>query len=368
MNLRKRKLPEQDGHNKRPKQEQVPVDIPLPIEKLRWKEIPTPRSFPAQEGPGGFIYKDMIHFLVGRTEFGVGADAGYKDIFIYDIKLDVWSAETQTGQVPNSRFQQSLTLIGNELISIGGTNQKSYYHDVCCLNLETYEWKVCGLTGDKINSNRCKHAVGVLGKHIYLAGGEQFEKTVKLRDCFRLDCTNSDKLKVTALASMPVSLFAIRGFCTPKDFYVFGGINAGQFQHVLKYNIAKDEWQSCEFMPFGFRCSFGLVYSPFQNVAWLFGGYNSQLKKYYNDLWKYEPEYDRWEEIQYETDENVPIQCAYGLTMLNRESVLYQVGGFNGQDYNKKLTCLKIADPIILQVRDPWAKLAKWDDSHFHFE
>lgn len=312
-----------------------------------------------REGPSAVTFHKFIYIFGGNDPFK-----------IYDKKLHRFDTETlqwDTYQLKGNvlgRKCHSAVMYDKEIILLGGISEKSgqYIDEVATINIETLEYTPVDLTGEKFDIQRSKHAFGLAGNKMYILGGEKDQKKKYFDDFYEID-VSSKPYVVKSLPNMPKLLFSIRCIINSKSLIIFGGVNKAQ-KNVYEYKFDESIWVSRKVLPFGFRCSYSCQLLN-EDVGLFYGGYNSNMKKYFNSIYQYDIPLDKWTQIL-----NVgvaPIESAYSsATMVG--NTFFVLGGYSGdQNYANDIFWMSFPPKINNQLFVLSQKYKIFDDISFSF-
>lgn len=240
-----------------------------------------------------------------------------------------WQLLEQTGAVPTAGYLHTLTALDGNLHLIGGSDSATVYPQHARYIPATGEWAT-----SKILATRWTHSANAINRDLYVIGGRATNTVASATD--KVYRYNLDADAWVGVTPLPTTLF---GHCSAVagDFiYVYGGATAsnavqnalyrydlhtdrwevmeagsvkgtyhrmvshGNFLYLLtvndglwRYSIQTNSWLQVTVPPYGSRM--GCSFVSRGNYLWIWGGRVGSV--YANDLWRYDPTTDQWEEI-----------------------------------------------------------------------
>ena len=150
------------------------------------------------------------------------------DAFEFDSSKNAWSKMKQTGDVPKSRDDHSMSQIDDKsFVIFGGFVEGSRVNEcfVCTKNGHTLEWKQIGANSPTAPCIRASHSSVVYQGKVYIFGGQD-DDNCKLSDLWELDLAT----EVYCQIELPADSFKPQGRSGHSaniwnnQMFIFGGI------------------------------------------------------------------------------------------------------------------------------------------------
>ncbi|XP_055371526.1 kelch domain-containing protein 3 [Condylostylus longicornis] len=212
-------------------------------EPLKYPHVPFQRY-----GHTVVAYKDKIYLWGGRND-----DTSCNILYAFDTKTLTWSTPKVKGVIPGSRDGHSACVINDCMYIFGGFEEDldQFSCDVHCLNFDTMEWKFI-YTKDQPPSFRDFHSAAGMNNRMYIFGGRG-DKHSPYHSQEEIYCPEIVYLDLTT-----------KRWCRPSTT---GKVPVGRRSHsMFTYN----------------------------NLIYVFGGYNGILDQHFNDLYSFDPKTNRW--------------------------------------------------------------------------
>lgn len=309
---------------------------------LRWFQVPNKRNehggpltypeVPFQRyGHTSVAYKSKVYMWGGRND-----EAGCNILFCFDTQTLRWSKPEVTGSVPGIRDGHSACITGHYMYVFGGFEEEinQFSCEVHCLNLETMEWRFIETTGQP-PSYRDFHTATILNNRMYIFGGRGDRHSP---------------------------------YHSQEEIYC---------PQIVYLDLVTRRWMTPNTtgtVPVGRRSHSAFVYN---DLLYIFGGYNGILDQHFNDLYCFDPTALRWSLIKTRGVTPRPRRRQVCLVIGSR---LYLFGGTR-YDSNKKCPFIRhsinfiilirfvfllfcVHSPYEIETRIPNQPLMDYDDTH----
>jgi N-acetylneuraminic acid mutarotase len=234
-----------------------PIDVhQLNTNTLQWtlvkyQEDPISDTVPFQRyGHTVVSYNGIIVLWGGRNDEGA-----CNLIYMFDAHSKKWYQPDVHGLKPASRDGHSATIAGNCMYIFGGFEDATerFSQDMHCLNLLTMTWSQV-LTQGVIPKWRDFHSASCIGENIYIFGGRSDQEGP---------------------------------FHTRQEEYD---------NQLVFFNVKTSTWHHSNAVnpPTGRRSHSSFVY---ENLLYIFGGYNGVTDAHYDDIHRYEPITNTWSKL-----------------------------------------------------------------------
>ena len=227
--------------------------------------------------------------------FGEGSSALLSDIWQYDPQTNTWEELTSGGaSIPTARKSHSATSIGDDIYVCGGLDSNGS-------GLSDF-WKYNTTTG--IWSQVAEHPGACAGHgafyhngSLYAFGGYEPEYFSYRNDIWCYSSVTNSWDYVNAGGTLPSERAFFAATQDPAgSFFVFGGQDNSEtiaLSDNYKFDVNTSTWTQIADGPA--RTKAAAVYCDDTSI-YLFGGLN-ELGDATNELWKYNPSADTWEEV-----------------------------------------------------------------------
>ena len=247
---------------------------------------------PARQGHAAVVYNDKMYVFFGQGESG-----DLSDIWTYDFSTKTWEQQTYE---PPARVNHTATVVNNDILIFGGrtSDNSQTFGDAWSYDPTTGNWEQkASIFGGK---ERYGHSAIPCDNMLYVYGGAK-------------DGVYYDDMWVYLVTGDFWSSFTPQGDPPParkypatayKDYswWIFGG-EGSYLKDTWEFDISTNAWTQKSDGPVRSQAAAASVYlsknnyfSKGQDVVYLFGGLDSDGNQT-NDLWKYDPSTDAWEEI-----------------------------------------------------------------------
>jgi len=353
--------------------------------------------------------KDEL-ILFGGEFFDGRTTHVYNDLFLYDIKKQVWKrVHTPQPPAPRSSHQAvTVSMRDGELWLFGGeytsASQSQFYHynDLYVLHLSTLRWEKQTSTTNG-PSGRSGHRMTAAKRQLFLFGGFQdYITTFRYFNdlySFCLDSFQWSQIKPLGQIPTPRSAAPIVPAQDGSSLFIIGGYSKQSedkgIVHTDVYTLTQDEtnWQCRQVKVSGAkpdqRC--GSSFQCYLNTCVLFGGvvdYDADgigttasafLKRkdgeatrmrstFYNDLHRFDLHKLKWFPIEVKSADETGPSSRMNSAMVIKQGILYLYGGLRELDEKKQYT-LGDFYSLNLNKLDGWTCLApdiKQADVHIY--
>lgn len=216
---------------------------------------------------------------------------------------DLWEIH-----VPYQRYGHTAVAFGDKIYLWGGRNDLAACNVLYCFDTATMEWTAPKVSG-VIPGARDGHSACVIGHHMYTFGGfeeiiERFSQDVHALDLHTMKWTYiitrgnppsfRDFHSATALCENRMYIFGGRGdemgpFHSQRDVYS---------NEIAYLDTSTNMWHWPETknnIPHGRRSHSAFVYREY---LYIFGGFNALLNLHFNDIYRFSPITNDWEEVK----------------------------------------------------------------------
>uniref|UniRef100_A0AC35U208 Kelch motif family protein n=1 Tax=Rhabditophanes sp. KR3021 TaxID=114890 RepID=A0AC35U208_9BILA len=198
-------------------------------------------------------YKDKIYLWGGRNDVMLSSDVLHE----YDPANNEWKVIRVSGRCPPARDGHTAVVWDDKMVVFGGFEElhQLFSQDVFIFDFKTCVWSELQITNGSKPTHRDFHTSVILGDEMFVWGGR------------------SDAMGL---------------FHSGKDLY---------FNNVHILNLRTAEWTvvySGRNGPSGRRSHSAFSYN---NIMYIFGGFNSEYNIHYNDIHAYDPVLMTWKEI-----------------------------------------------------------------------
>lgn len=322
--------------------------------------------------------KDEL-ILFGGEFFDGRTTHVYNDLFVYDIKKQVWKrVHTPQPPAPRSSHQAvTVPMRDGELWLFGGeytsASQSQFYHynDLYVLHLSTLRWEKQTSTTNG-PSGRSGHRMTAAKRQLFLFGGFQdYITTFRYFNdlySFCLDTFQWSQIKPLGQVPTPRSAAPIVTSQDGASLFILGGYSKQSDEkgtvHTDVYALTQDEtnWQCRQVKISGAkpdqRCGSSL--HCYLNTCVLFGGvadYDADgigttasafLKKkeadarmrstFYNDLHRFDLHKLKWYPIEVKSADETGPSSRMNAAMVIKQGILYLYGGLRELDEKKQVS------------------------------
>ncbi|KAH3766096.1 host cell factor [Pelomyxa schiedti] len=137
-----------------------------------WTEWATKGTKPHPRGSHTACVFGHKMFIFGGMAGQEDASTVFSDLHVLNLRTQKWSQPTVTGKSPDARNSHAATIVGNNMVVIGGCNTASkYYNDVWFLDLGTFRWNQAGISNPEAFEPRMGLTIACLDFKIYVYGG-----------------------------------------------------------------------------------------------------------------------------------------------------------------------------------------------------
>lgn len=201
-------------------------------------------------------------------------------LYCFDPKTLNWSRPLVTGAIPGSRDGHSACVIDNCMYIFGGFVEEinEFSCDVHALNFDTMEWRYIQTFGVP-PSFRDFHTAEHLHGRMYIFGGRgdkhspyHSQEEMYCPEIVYLDLKTKVWHRPSTTGKIPVGR---RSHSMCKFFYEC-------FFFLLFNRISNKNFP------------FNLFVVIFNNLIYVFGGYNGLLDQHFNDLYTFDPKVNQW--------------------------------------------------------------------------
>ncbi|KAK3863462.1 hypothetical protein Pcinc_030769 [Petrolisthes cinctipes] len=233
------------------------------------------------------------------------------DVHVLNTVTYRWKAiETQQSRnvVPFQRYGHTAVAFGHLVYVWGGRNDNTACNILYCFDTNTHRWSVPKVDGS-IPEARDGHSACVINDRMYIFSGYLEYMEAYTQDVHTLNLRTMSWSYVRTTGQHPV----YRDFHTATGvdgvMYVWGGreVASGTYDtqaneeygsdlHALDTTTNRWSVVPCSgHIPIGRRSHSAFV---FRDHIYVFGGFNSQAERHFNDLHRYDPSTNHWERVK----------------------------------------------------------------------
>lgn len=94
-----------------------------------------------------------------------------KSLSVLNLLSNEWSSPNTTGETIEHRYSHSAVVYNGKMVIFGGRNNRSFFGDLCLLDLKTYKWRIQEDASGIYPTPRAKHSAVVHEQMMYIYGG-----------------------------------------------------------------------------------------------------------------------------------------------------------------------------------------------------
>lgn len=241
----------------------IPIDVHvLNTQNLRWFQVPQRKDksnitlqypeVPFQRyGHTAIAYGYKVYLWGGRNN-----ETECNILFCFDTKTLQWTKPEVIGHIPGARDGHSACIVNQYMYIFGGFEEEinQFSCDVHCLNLDTMNWTFIRTTGTP-PSYRDFHSATILNNRMYIFGGRGDRHSP---------------------------------YHSQEEIY---------YSEIVYLDLRTNEWHTPSAIgtiPVGRRSHSAFVYN---NLIYIFGGYNGNLDQHFNDMYCFDPKHNLWSRV-----------------------------------------------------------------------
>jgi len=243
---------------------------------------------------------------------------------------------------PTPRMCISMTTYCDSLLISGGHGENredesrigEIYEDLYQYHIKTKTWKKISFFSLAVT----EHSSIVYNNKLWILGGlhKSSNEIQYSNSLFQFDLSNMDNNKVVPFGSGPFQGRSTHSAVIWKNkMYIFGGWNGRYqkwFNDMYAFNFDIEKWELI--IPNGIipekRCYH--LCTIYNEEMYIFGGYSG--KSYLNDLWKYSFEKNTWTDLSLKCNGKPPSPRSRAAGILNG-NLWYILSGWNRVSYHK---------------------------------
>lgn len=210
---------------------------------LKYPEVPFQRY-----GHTAVPYKHNVYVWGGRND-----EMGCNILFCFDTRSHRWSKPEVIGRVPGIRDGHSACIIDHYMYIFGGFEEEinQFSCDVHCLDLETMNWRFIATTGVP-PSYRDFQTATILNDKMYIFGGRgdrhspyHSQEEIYCPQIVYLDLKTRNWHTPNTTGSIPLGRRSHSAFVYNNLLYIFGGYNGildRHFNDFYCFDTAQNRW------------------------------------------------------------------------------------------------------------------------------
>lgn len=223
--------------------------------------------------------------------------------FLIPPKKDPNGVPLEYPDVPFQRYGHTAVAYKCNVYMWGGRNDEMCCNILFCFNTQTLKWSKPQVTGN-IPGVRDGHSACIYGQYMYIFGG--FEEQINQFSC-DVHCLNLETMvwNYIPTTNTPPSYRDFHSATVMNDrMYIFGGRGDRHSPHhtqneiycpkLMYLDLKTRKWHTPNTigrMPVGRRSHSAFIYN---DLLYVFGGYNGNIDQHFNDLYCFNPQCNRW--------------------------------------------------------------------------
>lgn len=223
-------------------------------------------------------------------------------------KVYIWSESEN--DVPFNRYGHTVVADGRNIYLWGGRDDESACNVLYEFNTDTNTWSRPKVTGD-IPLARDGHSAAIENKKMYIFAGFESDTESFSQQVHCIDLVDFRWKLIHTRGQPPHWCDFPTLSCINNSLYVFGGRSDIQGQHHSNNEVYDDsirrldletlEWEKVKLSPrssrppIGRRSHSAFVY---EGYLYIFGGYNGNLQRHFNDLHRFDPVKNEWSRLE----------------------------------------------------------------------
>lgn len=261
--------------------------------------------------------------------------------------------------VPFNRYGHTVVAYGHKIYLWGGRDDEAACNILYEFDTHDNTWSRPKVTGD-IPYSRDGHSATINDKRMYIFGGFESESESFSQQVYTIDLEELKWTLVHTTGQPPLWCDFPTISCINNSLYVFGGRSSTHGQHhshdenydnrILKLDLSSSHWEEVKLSPesspppIGRRSHSAFIYDGY---LYIFGGYNANIERHFNDLHRFNPEKNEWTRITTAGEGPCPRrrQCCVLIG-----SKLYLFGGTSpvmSDTYTRELYIHSLTDPSL---------------------
>jgi len=276
------------GHNTQPETQtfsEVKSDLwKYKFEEKTWEQVIVSGSnLPAKSEHSAVIYNNKMYLFGGYS-----GEKFTNTLYCYDMKENQCSLIDTYGQIPSVRSAHVGVVYKDKMYIFGGWNGIDQNNDLYSLNLITFKWKKIHCQS-VIPNRRCSHAAIVSEKYqsMFVFAGYGGKEKKYLNDVCQYNFLTETWKIIDHTLPSPRSRMRIVEF--QEKIYIYGGWNKVEhYNNLYQYDLDRQRWNEVQLDLEPDEGRIGqhsmIVYN---NILYIFAGYNSHTKSSTNDLYVY---------------------------------------------------------------------------------
>jgi len=328
--------------------------------------ISTFKSFKMMELPEELICEIMQH--LPPHDLG-NLNRSCRDLYRIGNEDNIWrkkgflkrSADTAfnggCSAIPPARLCHSAVIYRKKLYVFGGHNTEldsqrfsEVKNDLHVYEIETKVW-----SNRPIKNMPCKteHSTVIHGEKLWMFGG--YSGQVFSNTLYYMGITSEKCILAKPCGEIPTGRSAHVGVTCDDKMYIFGGWDGiTQNNQLFSLDFETMAWARIhsDIAPLP-RCSHAAAVSESRKMLYVFGGYGGKINNYFNDLWAYNFQTQKW--IEMPCRGNAPSPRSR-MRMIEWDEKLFMFGGWDKTSHFEDLFQYDIASGI-------WTKM-NIGDSH----
>jgi N-acetylneuraminic acid mutarotase len=220
----------------------------LDLRTYIWQEVETYGDIPQPvTSAKAAVLGDSI-FLYG----GAGEKKGvsFNELYHFAVNGMIWHRipPLPMDEIPESRVDHSLTLVGEHLYLFGGLRRKDLLNDCLAFSLQNRSWNVLKPVSSAVPCGRFGHtAVGIGSSKMVIFGG--WDGKNLLNDSWILDTMKGEWCQVPQSPNFPLPRYRHSAVVLMNEYMcIFGGVTDNQVRlnDVYLFNLTFQSWARVE--------------------------------------------------------------------------------------------------------------------------
>jgi len=240
-------------------------------------------NLPAKTEHSAVVYKNKMYLFGGYS-----GDNFTNTLYSYDFTTNECVQVSTSGDIPPIRSAHIGVVHNDRLYIFGGWNGDEQNNDMFYLDFTTLQWTKV-ISKGQLPSPRCSHT-GVVGENyqsLYVFAGYGGKDKRYLNDLCQFNFETEIWTVIDHTPPSPRSRMRIVEF--NDKLYIYGGWNKSEhFNNLFQFDISFNRWNEVRLDLDALEGKIGqhsmVVYN---NILYVFAGYNSALRSSTNDLYAY---------------------------------------------------------------------------------